>query len=100
MRPIHLADLDKTRPVVILTREQVRPFLTRVAVAPITGTVRGLSTEVPVGKVNGLKHDSVVSCDNVMTIPRAALGRLVGYLQPAQEQALARAIVAAYDLDL
>lgn len=100
MRPIHLADLDKTRPVVILTREQVRPFLTRVTVAPITGTVRGLSTEVPVGKVNGLKHDSVVSCDNVTTIPRAALGRLVGYLQPAQEHALARAIVAAYDLDL
>ena len=45
MRPIHLAALDKTRPVLVLTRELVRPHLTRVTVAPITGTVRGLSTE-------------------------------------------------------
>ena len=100
MRPIHLAALDKTRPVLILTREQVRPFLNSITVAPITSAVRGLSTEVPVDKVNGLNHDSVISCDNITTIPRAALGRLIGYLRPAQEPALARAIAAAYDLDL
>ena len=100
MRPIHLAALDKTRPVLILTRPQVRPFLNSVTVAPITTTIRGLSTEVPVGPVNGLQHDSVVSCDNIATVPRATLGRLVGYLQPSQESALAQAIAAAYELDL
>ncbi|MCY1137347.1 type II toxin-antitoxin system PemK/MazF family toxin [Actinoplanes sp. Pm04-4] len=99
MRPIHLASLDKTRPVLVLTREQVRPYLKSITVAPITSTIRGLSTEVPVGKANGLDHDSVVSCDNVTTIPRSAIGRRVGYLLPAQESALAEAIVAAYDLD-
>ncbi len=100
MRPIHLAHLDKTRPVVVLTREAVRPYLASITVAPITSTVRGLSTEVSLGAVNGLDHDSVISCDNITTVPRAAIGRLVGYLQPAQEAALARAIMAAYDLDL
>lgn len=99
MRPIHLARLDKTRPVLILTRESVRPYLTRVTVAPITSTVRGLSTEVPVGQANGLDHDSVVSCDNVVTVPNSALGRCLGYLLPHQEAALAEAIMAAYDLD-
>ena len=54
MRPIHLADLDKTRPVLVLTRELVRPHLTRVTVAPITSRVRGLSSELPVGTANGL----------------------------------------------
>ena len=49
MRPIHLAHLDKTRPVLVLTRELVRPYLSRVTIAPITSTIRGLSTEVPVG---------------------------------------------------
>ena len=44
MRPIHTARLDKTRPVVVLTRELVRPHMARVTVAPITSTVRGLST--------------------------------------------------------
>lgn len=99
MRPIHLAQLDKTRPVLILTREAVRPYLARLTVAPITSTVRGLSTEVPVGPANGLDHDSVVSCDNVVTVPKSALGRHLGYLLPHQEQGLADAILAAYDLD-
>lgn len=99
MRPIHLAQLDKTRPVLVLTRETVRPHLTNVTVAPITSTIRGLSTEVPVGTANGLDHDSVVSLDNVQTIPTHHLGRQVGLLLIAQEEALSRAIHAAFDLE-
>ncbi len=99
MRPIHAARLDKTRPVLILTREVVRPHLSRVTVAPITSTVRGLSTEVPVGRANGLDHDSVVSCDNIVTIPVTALGNQVGFLLSDQEAALGEAIRAAFDLD-
>ena len=99
MRPIHVARLDKTRPVLILTRELVRPYLARVTVAPITTTVRGLSTEVPLGPANGLDHECAVSCDNIVTIPKAALGQQIGYLLPAQEAALTAAIQAAFDLD-
>jgi mRNA-degrading endonuclease toxin of MazEF toxin-antitoxin module len=50
LRPIYAARLDKPRPVVVLTRELVRPHMDRVTVAPITTTIRGLSTEVPVGR--------------------------------------------------
>jgi mRNA interferase MazF len=99
MRPIHTARLDKSRPVLILTREIVRPHLTRVTVAPITTTVRGLSTEVAVGPANGLDHDSIVSCDNIVTVPTSALGKQIGYLLPAQEPALSAAIRAAFDLE-
>jgi mRNA interferase MazF len=99
MRPIHAAKLDKTRPVLVLTRELVRPHLSRVTVAPITGTVRGLSTEVPVGPANGLENDSVVSCDNIVTIPVTALGRSLGFFFPSQEAALSEAIRAAFDLE-
>ena len=99
MRPIHSATLDKARPVVVLTRELVRPHLARVTVAPITTTVRGLSTEVPVGPANGLDHACVISCDNIVTVPTSALGPQVGYLLPAQESALTAAIHAAFDLD-
>src|SRR5665647_1738219 len=98
MRPIHSARLDKTRPVLVLTREVVRPHLGRVTVAPITSTVRGLSTEVPVGPANGLDHDSVVSCDNIATVLVSALGRQLGFLLAEQETALMEAIRAAFDL--
>lgn len=99
MRPIHLAKLDKTRPVLVLTRELVRPMMTRVTVAPITSTVRGLSSEVPVGVRNGLDQNCVVSLDNIVTIPVDALGTQVGYLFPDQELELSEAIRLAFDLD-
>jgi mRNA interferase MazF len=99
VRPIHLARLDKQRPVVLLTRELVRPHIARVTVAPITTTVRGLSTEVAVGKANGLDRKSVISCDNIVTVPKSALGPQIGYLLPRQEARLTVAIHAAFDLD-
>jgi mRNA interferase MazF len=99
VRPIHVAGLDKARPVVVLTRELVRPHLARVTVAPITTTIRGLSTEVPVGPANGLDQACVVSCDNIVTVPAGTLGRQIGYLLPGQEAALTAAIHAGFDLD-
>jgi mRNA interferase MazF len=99
MRPIHVAQLDKARPVLILTRELVRPHLTTVTVAPITTTIRGLSTEVPVDAANGLAGPSVVSCDNITTIPADAVGAQIGMLLDRQESALSDAIRAAFDLD-
>src|SRR5580704_8762322 len=98
MRPIHVAHLDKARPVLILTRELVRPHLTTVTIAPITTTIRGLSTEVLLDAANGLAGPSVVSCDNVTTIPTAALGAQIGVLLDSQEPALSNAIRAAFDL--
>ena len=79
--------------------ELVRPHLNRVTVAPITGTIRGLSTEVPVVPRNGLHSPSVVSVDNIVTIPVAALGQQVGFLFPDQEPALSVAIQNAFDLE-
>jgi mRNA interferase MazF len=99
MRPIHIAHLDKARPVLVLTRGLVRPHLNTVTVAPITTTVRGLSTEVTFDAENGLDRASVVSCDNITTILANALGTQIGVLLEPQERALAEAIRAAFDLD-
>lgn len=100
MREICLVQLDKTRPAVVLTREAARPAMTKVTVAPITSTVKGLSSEVLVGPENGLDHRSAVALDNVITVPVTALGRTIGVLTEAQEAELARAVVLAFDLDL
>ena len=99
MRPIHIARLDKSRPALVLTRDQVRPRRTLVTVAPITRSIRGLSVEVTLGAANGLDHECVVNLDNIMTIAVSDLGRQIGRLLPEQEQALSAAIQAAFDLD-
>lgn len=100
MREICLARLDKTRPVVVLTREAARAAMTKVSVAPITSTTKGLSSEVPVGPANGLDQECVISLDNIVTIPSDLLGRTVGFLRDDQEPDLARALVLTFDLDL
>ncbi len=100
MREICLAHLDKARPVLVLTRPLARPAMTKVTVAPITATIKGLSGEVPLGPENGLDHPSVASIDNIVTIPTALLGQTVGFLTDDQEALLARAIVLAFDLDI
>lgn len=100
MREICLVRLDKTRPALILTRDAARGPMTKVTVAPLTTTIKGLSSEVRVGPENGLDHECAVALDNVVTVSVDLLGRTVGYLSAEQEAALARAVVLAYDLQV
>ncbi|MFT3871161.1 MAG: type II toxin-antitoxin system PemK/MazF family toxin [Nocardioides sp.] len=100
MREICLVRLDQTRPALVLTREAARAAMTKVTVAPVTTTIKGLSSEVLVGRENGLYLDCAVALDNVLTVPVKLLGRTVGYLNAEQEAQLSRAVVLAYDLEL
>jgi mRNA interferase MazF len=98
MRTIATVRLDKSRPAVILTRASKLHLLTWVTVAPITSTIRGLTSEVLVGTRNGLEHDSVISCDNITTVRNDAVGATIGLLFDDQETDLARAISDSFDL--
>jgi len=100
MRTIASVQLDKCRPALILTRQAKLHMLTWLTVAPITITIRGLTSEVAVGPRNGLDHDSVISCDNITTVRMSAIGQTIGLLFNDQEPALARAISDAFELNL
>jgi len=52
VREICLVRLDKTRPALVLTREAARAAMTKVTIAPITTTIKGLSSGVLVGPVS------------------------------------------------
>ena len=76
------ADLDKVRPVVVLTRRRVASRLTRIVVAPVTTTVRGLATEVALGEAEGLASECVASLDNIQLVPTSCLLRRAGVVAP------------------
>ena len=59
------------RPVVILTRDRVLPSIDSVVVALVTRTVRGVETEVRVGRREGLPSQSVINLDNLLTVSEA-----------------------------
>lgn len=100
MRTIASVQLDTRRPALILTSRLKLDRLSWVTVAPVTSTIRGLSSEVRVGARNGLDHDSVVSCDNITTVRAEAVGATLGLLFDDQEAELVRAIADAFALDV
>ncbi len=92
---IWLADLDKHRPVVVLTRDPLGRYLHSVIVGPITSTVRGLSTEVEVGPEDGVRKSSVVNLDNLQLLSRQRLVRRVGRARPETLHRVCRAVATA-----
>lgn len=69
------ADLPDSgvRPVLVVTRQVAIPVLSSITVAPITSTIRGIASEVPLNSEHGLEHPSVASYDNLITIEKALL---------------------------
>ena len=86
---------DKRRPVLILTRQEVLPLLHTAMVAPVTSTIRGLPSEVPVGIDEGLKHESAVNLDHVQTVEQRLLQDFVGSLSDAKMREICRALALA-----
>ena len=85
--------------MVLLTRDAAIPVLANVTVAAVTGTVRGLPTEVPLGPDQGLARECVVNCDNLFTVPKAVLGRRRGTLDAESFSRLRDALVIALELE-
>jgi mRNA interferase MazF len=84
---------------VIVTRDTAIPLLSSVCVAEVTSRIRGLMSEVPVGKAHGLARESVVNCDNLFTVRKQRLGGRRGALGPAELGRLDDALRIALGLD-
>ena len=57
-----------------------------------------MTVEVLVGPSNGLDQESVINCDNIVTVPTSAVGRQIGFLWSEQEPRLSEAIRIAFDV--
>lgn len=82
-----------------MTRDRAIPFLSNVTVAAVTGTIRDLPTEVPLGPEHGLARACVVNCDNLFMVPKQALGTRRGELDSMSLLRLHGALRIALELD-
>ena len=83
---------DKKRPVVILTRDSVLQYLGEVTIAPITGTVRDIPSEVALSRHDGVRHDCAINCDHLQTVSKGKIGALITTLSTAKLGAVSRAV--------
>ncbi len=86
------------RPVLLVTRSAAIAVRSAVTVAPVTRTVRGIASEVPLDATHGLRTTSVANCDSLQTIPKSALGRRLGTLAPEDLPVLDRALRFALEI--
>ena len=83
----------------ILTRDAAIEVLTAVTCAPITRTIRGIRSEVELGTGEGVPETSVITCDNVITVPTGVLDAVpVGHLGLEARVRLDRALRYALDI--
>ena len=87
----------KGRPYLVLTRDSAIPVLRTILVAPITRTIRGIPTEVPVGPADGLSVDGVAAMDGVMPFPKGMLTRRIGNLGAVRVHEMCEALGNAVD---
>lgn len=66
--------------------------------APVFSSGQGLSTQVAVSTAEGLKHESWIMCDNLVSLRKADLTNYIGQLSRAKSQELDRALKMALDL--
>ena len=90
---------DKRRPVLLLTRSDLIPVLNSVTVAPLTRTIRGVSSEVVVGTDCGVKGPSAINLHHVVTIPKTGLRRFVGSVSPDVLESVREALLFALGFD-
>jgi len=93
-------DPRKQRVFIVVSRQPlIDSRFSSVICAPVYSQHDGLSTQVCVGLEQGLKKESSIHCDELVSLPKAALTHYVGSLAPASLGQLERALAVALGLD-
>jgi mRNA interferase MazF len=93
-------DPRKQRVFVVVSRQALADsrFSTLIC-APVYSQHDGLSTQVRVGLAEGLKKESSIHCDELVSLPKSALTHFVGSLKFAALRELNRALAIALGLE-
>ncbi|MGI8425107.1 MAG: type II toxin-antitoxin system PemK/MazF family toxin [Actinomycetota bacterium] len=85
------------RPVLILTRDAAIPILRRIVVVPITRTIRGVPTEVPLDEEDGMRERCAASLDNIRVADRSLLTQKITDLRFRRMMEICAALKIAVD---
>ena len=96
---IDLGGRTGTRPVLILTRQNVIKYLDKVIVVEITTKGKGYPTEVFIDQKANLPEPSFVQADNLHTVPKNRLKKFMGSLDPESMLAVSQKTVLALALE-
>jgi mRNA interferase MazF len=93
-------DPRKQRVFVVVSRQAlIDSRFSSLVCAPVYSRHDGLSTQVPVGPEEGLKKESSIHCDELVSLPKEALTDYVGSLRAEATRQMNAALAVALSLD-
>jgi mRNA interferase MazF len=93
-------DPKRYRVFVVVSRQiLIDSRFSTVICAPVYSSFDALSTQVPIGINQGLKHESSMHCDELISIRKTNLTHFIGTLSPAKIESLNLALATALELD-
>ncbi|MCL2007761.1 MAG: type II toxin-antitoxin system PemK/MazF family toxin [Treponema sp.] len=92
-------DTKKQRVYIIVSRQElIDSAYSTLICAPVYTNFDGLSTQVPVGIEEGLKHPSAIRCDELISILKSRLTDYVGVLPEEKMPELGQALSIALEI--
>ena len=85
--------------VIVSRQTVVDSNFSTVTCAPIYSRWDEISTQVPIGIESGLKHDSAIHCDELISLPKSMLTNYIGSLSNIQIQELNAALKIALEIE-
>ena len=94
------SDPRKQRVFVVVSRQVlIDSQFSTVICAPVYSRHDGLSTQVPIGIDEGLKHESSIHCDELVSLPKSMLTRFVSSLTREKLEEADRALGVALAIE-
>jgi mRNA interferase MazF len=100
VRLYRFAEPDKVRPVLVLTRTSAIGYLATLTVAPISSTIRGVPSEVPLNEEDGMKSACAINLHNVITVSQDRVGKRVAHLNSSRLNEVCTALRFSLGCDL
>lgn len=93
-------DPKRARALVVVSRQTLCDSKAdKLICAPINTEADGRSTEVPVGIEDGLKHNSVINCDQLVLVEKSRLTNYVSSLSSRKLALLRDALRIALEIE-
>jgi mRNA interferase MazF len=104
--PYSTGDGSKLRPAVVVQPDHNNRRLSNVILVPLTTTIARateptqllIEAQSAIGMTAGLRHTSVVSCENLTTVAQSLVRRRLGHIPPDTMIELNECLKAALDL--
>jgi mRNA interferase MazF len=87
------------RPLVLVSRGAAYAIRASITVAEVSTVIRGIPSEVPLGKRDGMPRACVINTDNLVTIPKTMLESRIAALSSSKIEALDAALAFSLGLN-